>query len=199
MSDYKYKASLALSINDGIKDGYPDNVIVRKLFCYEKPIVLNLDDFQAIGFSIFNEVSDQFSIPLRSIYVSGSAQTGYSYIKKKDFEKKLSDLDLAIVDTMLFKEYLDIVFNVTERYTNNILFDNVDSMKNFKNYAGKGIIKPELMPNIQIRNDWEKFFNDISSRYSDYFKSINCCIYLSDVIYEWKQASLIKAHRGGLL
>jgi hypothetical protein len=195
MSDSLFKNALNEKINNCQSLGYADEIIARQVYCFDKSPILELDIYKNIGFEILSKISDHFSIPFRCIYIAGSVQTGYSYFKNRDFIPKKSDLDLAIVNSNIYKRYLDEAFNITKRYTDNRKFKNENDMKSFRNYITKGMYKPELMPQSDIQIEWEKYFNNLSSDYIDYFKNINCCIYLSENTFEWKQVSTIERYR----
>jgi hypothetical protein len=194
MPDGNYRDNLKNNIENYISDGNSDNVIARRLFCFDRPVILSLDEYKDHGFELLNDVSEYFNIPLRRIYIAGTVQTGYSFFKNKEFVPKASDIDLAIVDTSLFKKYLETVIRETKLYKDNTKFE-VNHYKQFKNYISKGIFNAEYMPNISLRNEWEKFFNDISTKYSEQFSTVNSFIYLSETTFEWKQVSILDEYR----
>ena len=189
------KLRLKDNITECIDHGYTDDTVARKIYCFDKSPILELDEYKSTVFDIINSVSNDLRIPIRNIYITGSAQTGYSYTKDHDFNAKKSDLDLAVVSPKIFAKYLDEVFNVTKRYTDNTKFESTQDIKDFRNYIAKGMLKIEYMPQCKMRILWEQYFNDLSNSYIDIFKNINCCIYLTEKIFEWKQVNLLENYR----
>jgi hypothetical protein len=50
------------------------------------------------------------------------------------------------------------------------------------------------MPSGEERKQWNKFFGALSREHGDMFKSINACIYMSQVFFEYKQRSSLKKY-----
>lgn len=189
----EYKDQLDQEIRASLNRGDSDGITVRRLFCYGSAAVL-LKHKEA-GFDIINAVSQRFGVPFRCIYITGSVQTGYSYFKARDFIPAESDIDLAIVDTILFRRYCEIVFEETKGYTDLTKFPTkagTNSANSFRNYIAKGYLRPDLMPNCIAKQEWFRFFNELSGRYAALFNDINCGIYFSEVFFEGKQVPLIK-------
>lgn len=169
---------------------------VRKLFTFKGRAVLEANSL--VGFEILNAVSERFNVPFRSLAVVGSAHTGYSYFKQRDFVPKESDLDLAIVDSALFLRYCELSFQATDGYTDLTAFGGQrDAPERFKNYIFRGVFRPDLMPLCAHKRDWFAFFNQLGNKYSDLFDGINCGIYQSEVFFEAKQLPLIAEYRKG--
>ncbi|RYE38997.1 MAG: hypothetical protein EOP24_45500 [Hyphomicrobiales bacterium] len=166
---------------------YGPDKAMRKLFGFDGSVILqeNRDD----GFEILNSVAEFFNLQFRAIHVVGSAHTGYSYFKGRDFVAKQSDLDLAIIDAELFRQYCEHAFVATKGYTDLTGFSS-DNYPSFKEYLVRGIFRPDLMPGCAHKQRWFTFFNRLSGPYHSLFDNINCGIYLSDQFFETKQAPL---------
>ncbi|MBS1131975.1 MAG: hypothetical protein H6R16_2977 [Proteobacteria bacterium] len=169
---------------------------IRKLFSYRfSPILLRDTD---AGFDIIDRISTHFSIPFRSVHICGSAQTGYSYFKNKEFSEQGSDLDIAIVEPRLFQRYCEISFEATLGYTDLTKFltrDGVNTANEFRDYLVRGYFRPDLMPSCGSKQQWFSFFNRLSNDYPNHFKSINGGLYLSEVFFERKQLPLIQKYK----
>jgi hypothetical protein len=51
------------------------------------------------------------------------------------------------------------------------------------------------MPTGKLRREWNKFFGEISHRYSKFFTNINCAIYMSEAAFEYKQINALKIYK----
>ena len=183
------------SIEKGIDDKLPLNVIIRKVYLsYPTNALIGEEERQ---FLIFNEISEYFKIPIVNVQVVGSAKTGHSFHKNTPFTAKTSDLDIAIIDTNLFLLYTEWVFKTTKGFTDRSGFpiiDGVSTYNQYIQYVAKGIFRPDLMPSGNKRINWLKFFGNLSSQHKDLFKSINGGIYMSQLYFEYKQTSIINNH-----
>ncbi len=91
------------------------NEIARKIYLsYPTSALVGHEEKQ---FEIANEISNNFSVPIMAVQLSGSAKTGYSFHTGKEFSSENSDLDIAIIDPGLYQRYMEIVFIITEGYT----------------------------------------------------------------------------------
>lgn len=190
MTDFKSK--LDEHIRNSVAQGDTLNEAARRVFCFNSSAVLESNTNE--GFSILNKVSKHFSVPFRSIYIAGSAQTGYSYFKEREFIPNESDLDLAIVDMNLFRKFSEIVYGITKGYNDLTKFgakDGVSQASGFQSYIVKGYFRPDLMPNCRCKQDWFAFFNRLSREHSGLFENINCGIYFSECFFEGKQIPTI--------
>jgi hypothetical protein len=168
---------------------------VKKVFLsYPCNYFIDLPDLQ---YEIFNKISGEFKVPFSSIRICGSAHTGYSFIKKRPFMEKESDLDVAIIDVRLFQQLLEQCYEASEGFSPEkfpVDRDTKKSVRNqFLNYSGRGIIRPDLMPNGTERQKIWSFFNRLSNEYAQRFKTISAGIYLSETIYTLKQRSSLQS------
>jgi len=183
-----YKADLDARLQRSIDLKYGSDKAMRKLYGFEGSVILqeHCDD----GFEILNSVAEFFNLQYRSIHVVGSAHTGYSYFKGRDFIAKKSDLDLAIIDAELFRQYSEHAFVATKGYTDLTNFAD-GNFQTFRDYLVRGIFRPDLMPGCTHKQRWFTFFNRLSGKYLALFENINCGIYLSDQFFETKQAPIL--------
>lgn len=183
------------SIDEGLKIKTPHNEIVRKIYLtYPTSALIGNEERQ---YSILNEISEYFNVPIMNIQVAGSAKTGYSFHKRKYFDNITSDLDVAIIDPNLFTTYTGWVFKATNGYSNRADFPLIDGISSYSQYlscVSKGIFRPDLMPTGKKRLNWLKFFGQLSTKNKDLFKSINAGIYLSQTFFEFKQVSNISEY-----
>jgi hypothetical protein len=177
----------------------PHRFIARRLFLYDFGCVFS--DKQDRGFQILNEICEKFKLSFSSVKVVGSAHTGYSYFKERDFVPGESDLDVAIISPSLFQDYSEKVYWMTRRYTDLTRFrrdQGVSPARDFREYLSSGQFRPDLMPSCQLKEDWFRFFNRLSNKHSDLFKNINSGIYLSEGFFEMKTASILEAYQKAL-
>lgn len=181
------------SIEIGLKEHKPYNEIVRKVYlAYPTKAFIGDEERQ---FHILNDISSHFSIPIMSVQVAGSAKIGKSFHKKTDFIPGDSDLDVAIIDSNLFRKYMEMVFDVTKGYSDRTRFpikSGQSTADEYIAYIAKGIFRADLMPSCEARAEWSKFFGQLSIKHGDLFKSINAGIYISQMFFENKQRSAIK-------
>jgi len=182
------------AIDAGLKNNISHNKLVRKVFlCYPTKVFVGDEERQ---FEILNDVADHFGVSITCVQVAGSAKFGHSIIKKKDFEVGNSDLDLAIIDSQLFSDYMGIVLEVSDGYTDGAKFSRSNGRSKKEEYLknlARGIFRPDLMPTGKERADWFGFFGRLSNKHSGVFKSISAAVYLSQVCFENKQKAIIVA------
>lgn len=168
--------------------------IVRKIFLsYPTKVFVGDEERQYL---IFNEVSDFFGVSIIAVQVAGSAKTGRSFHKNRDFKPGESDLDLAIIDPDIFRKYMEMVFRVTRGYSDRTGFpvrDGKSSVDEYFSYLQRGIFRADLMPSCNGRAEWNQFFGRLSARHGDVFKSINAVVYMSQAFFEAKQRSVIRS------
>lgn len=161
--------------------------IVRQVYISYPTYVFKEAEAASMGYAISNEISNFFNISLSDVQIVGSAKTGKSYFKNKDFEPGESDLDIAIISSQLFLTYMEISFVKTKGYTDLKDFKNGRDYRKFKDYLSRGIFRPDLMPRCTERMQWFKFFSSLSNQYYKVFKDINAGIYISQSFFEFKQ------------
>lgn len=194
MSESQHR--LDTKIQTMVKSSTPHQVIARRLFLYDFPSVFPPDDNR--GFDIMNTVCEHFNLPFSSIKIAGSAQTGHSYIKSRDFTPGVSDLDLAIISSSLFQHYSQEIYWLTDRYTDLKRFPRkggISVANDFRYYLSAGQLRPDLMPEGILKTNWFSFFNRLSNKHLDMFQNINAGIYLSEKFFEMKNASIVELYR----
>ena len=144
---------------------------------------------------IRQNVARTFGTRIIDIKCCGSAQLGYSPFKNREFEPGASDLDIAIVSSYLFSKYLDWVIDKTDRFSDLSDFPRQagrDTSRVFVDYAGKrGILRPDLLPFGELKTNWFRFFERLSSEYKDHFSKISAGIYLSEACFASKQIDAV--------
>lgn len=180
------------AIDKSLKEHLSYIEIVRKIYLtYPTKALIDKEEKQ---FDILNEISIYFGIPINHIQVCGSSKVGRSFHKKSEFTPQKSDLDIAIIDPDLFLKYSELVFGATKGLRDMTGFSKYGGGSNrdsYLAYISKGIFRPDYMPSCPQRVKWFEFFNQLSRKHSDYFKSINAGIYQSQVFFEYKQVENI--------
>ena len=192
----KYIKIYEEGINSGIKGGFRNEIISRKIYLSYPTFAFK--DNHDIEFEILNSISNEFKIPLSSVQVVGSSKTGYSYFKNTEFKIGQSDLDIAIIDPYLFQKYCEIVLKETNGFTDLTKFKRSQESNNYnsyKNYLAKGIFRPDFMPAIEAKKKWFNFFNKLSNKYDTIFSDINAGIYFSQTFFEYKQSENIDHYK----
>jgi len=105
------------AIESDIKSGVSLNIISRKIFL-SYPTAIFHENYD-VEFEIKDRIAETFKIPFTSIHIVGSAKTGYSFWKNREFLEKESDLDIAIISSQLFTKMLDYAYTITKGYTDN--------------------------------------------------------------------------------
>jgi hypothetical protein len=190
-----YKDDLDAEIAGCLTVGYRPYKVARKVFSFRSSPVLQVHSKEA--FEILDEVATHFRLQFRSIVVVGSAQTGYSYVKDREFKEKESDLDLAVIDTELFCYCSEEAFLAAKGYRDLTGFKDQAMANSFREYLSRGIFRPDMMPSCSWKNDWFTYFNRLSMKYAGTFASVNCGVYQSDVFFESKQSSLVSQYKKG--
>jgi hypothetical protein len=183
-------------IKTGLKAGYGIDIISRKIYTTYPTFAFG-DDYD-VQFEIFNSISTNFNVPITAIQVAGSAKTGFNFIKNTDYLKGSSDLDIAIVDNLLFQKYCEIVLRETYGFRDLSGFSE-DNAKSYYKYIAKGFFRPDFMPVCEAKKEWENYFNKLSVKYNDLFSNINAGIYFSQTFFELKQSSNIDLFKSTIL
>ena len=183
-SEYKAAIVKALSL------GQPAATVARQIY-------LSYPTYSFSGkpdreFSIKNAISTEFRVAISDIHFGGSGKTGESYHKKNQFIPGHSDLDAAIINNRLYLEFLEQVVVITDGFKDLTGYDKrVDELDMFLRRLQQGILIPEYMPLCAIRARWQQFFEALSAGNTDLFKDINCWIYSTQMVYEWKVSRTI--------
>lgn len=180
------------AIDKALLNKRPHREIVRKIYLtYPTKVLLTNEEKQ---FDILNEISTFFNVPINHVQVCGSSKVGRSFHKTSIFTPKVSDLDIAIIDPMLFLNYSELVFTLTHGFQDITKFTTYkgNNYTSYMQYISKGIFRPDYMPSCPQRANWFRFFNTLSLAHNDLFKSINAGIYQSQTFFEYKQVKNIK-------
>lgn len=184
-----YSKAIELGLNARLSH----NEIIRKIYLtYPTKVFIGAEEQQ---YELLNEISTFFKIPINAVQIAGSAKTGASYHQKTEFKEGVSDLDVAIIDHDLFISYMELVFRVSKGYSDHSLFVLRNGKSTYEEYVGylaRGMFRPDLMPICPERAAWHDFFNKLSNKHINFFKSINAAIYLSQSFFENKQRSAIR-------
>ena len=178
------------AIRIGKQRGDPGYLTSRKLYLsYPTNVFVGEEN---IEFEIINEIARHFNLPFPSIQVVGSAKTGFSYVKKRDFIQGESDLDIAVINMRLFRLCLDYAYQQTNGYTDLRSYQRTTDLEVFRQNLLFGFINPFTLPRGDFREDWIDFFNTLSTQYIDQFKKISGGIYATQYLFEMKQYRAIE-------
>lgn len=154
------------------------------------------------SFELVAAIATFFGVSVRAVHFCGSAKLGFSPIKLHSFTAGKSDLDVAILDAHCFRRYHELVLLETKqmrfrhkfpRITDRHTGEQTSGFSAFCAYLSKGVFRPDLMPAMREKVEWQSFFNELSRRYKSRYKSISAAIYLSDVAFNLKQADALQS------
>lgn len=155
-------------------------------------------------YTIRDRVRRLHNVPIASVHVIGSAKTGFSLIKKTDFEAGKSDLDLAVVDLRLFNEMWETAYELSNGYDATKFKDLPDQRTGeivagsgrarFLNYLQRGIIAPDFMPSGWLRARIIGDYARISDEYRTHFKKISSFFYANEFFFQEKLKDTITSH-----
>ena len=113
-------------------------------------------------------IADKFNINFHEVYVTGSAQLGFSPRKKTLFTLD-SDIDVALVSSTLYDKIMDSIheFQMALRDgRKKVTTREIACYHKFLEYSAMGWMRPDLLPNSfttsKLRNEWFDFFNSLS-------------------------------------
>ncbi|MEM9965077.1 MAG: hypothetical protein AAGC58_06995, partial [Asticcacaulis sp.] len=160
----------------------------RRLFLGEQAKVFTQDIDRE--FDIKSKVSNIFKIPHSSINFCGSAQLGFSVHKDRLFTPRVSDLDIACIDTQLFQNAWSDIIETTRAFTDKSSFTSEAKLLSFKDMIVKrGMILVDQMPNSDLSLKWKDDQSVLSRENSSVFSKITFAIYLNEYAFCWKQDS----------
>ena len=84
---------------------------------------------------------------------------------------------------------------VTKDYSDLTGFQRKEGISVYSQFVenfGRGFFRPDLMPNCTFKSDWFKFFQDLTRRYQNNFKSVNASVYSSLHFFQMKQKNNIE-------
>lgn len=141
--------------------------IVRKYLIHGTPYVFNNRENEYFEFR--NLIAQHFmGTSFYEVFIMGSAKLGYSYHKDSVFSYD-SDIDVAIVNPMLFYQYANAVrsFQYACEAGGISMFQRErDDYHKFLEYMIKGWMRPDKLPWKgcgELKTDWFDFFKSISN------------------------------------
>lgn len=176
-------------LNEMLESGKDNKDIIKQLYLI-RPTCAFSENYE-IAEKILSEIADYFNIFISDILVCGSAKLGFSLYKNSDFNPRQSDLDLAIINPIIFTKIFDNILQETRNYSRKNLFKNMETHDKYLAMVQKGMINPAYMPNIPKSRELRNFFSEISKKYSDSFDGVSVCFYLSETAFQSKQYSAL--------
>lgn len=187
-------------ISEAIIKGDSIEKITRKIFlllpshAFKNQFDLQLD--------LLTEVSEHLNVPISSVHIVGSAKTGVSLVKGTPFSKDNSDIDIAVVDPVLYMKKFEYSFKESNGWALNSFTVRSDVEKTklrrqeFLDYLQKGIFRPDKMPNSSQRADWLNFFGRLTGKYANHCNKITAWVYASEIFLTSKQQSAVSIYLG---
>jgi hypothetical protein len=135
-------------------------------------------------------IFEDSSIPFSMIRVCGSAYWGRSFVTNSEFKPGESDLDVALIDPMLFVRSLSEVRLLTRNFTNLTHFTSAqpNTPSLFQEYAyKKGIIRLDIMPRTKTKLALDAISLRASRQFQDHFSRVTFAIYDNEDSFTVKQ------------
>jgi hypothetical protein len=160
-------------------------------------------DQHEVEYEIRDRVRRLYNIPLSSVQVIGSAKTGFSLIKKTDFKRGESDLDLAIIDASLFNRMWEEAYEMSRGYEATRFQDARQDggqivvgsgRSSFLNYLQRGILVPDYLPSGAQRAKIFSDFERITETYKQDFKKVSAFFYCNEFFFQEKLKDTIGKH-----
>jgi hypothetical protein len=186
-----------------MKNREPKEQIVRRIYLSYPTAVFR--DYEDNEFEILNEIASFFKIPFTSVQIVGSAKTGYSLVNDRPFIEKKSDCDIAIIDFGLYINLIEYAHRQTKGFSDYTKYDQrtywlangFSKSDKLKKDICQGYINPYYLPNGDLKESWLRFFEKMSEKYSDKFRTIDGAAYASQYLFEMKQCGAIDKFLGG--
>jgi hypothetical protein len=141
-----------------------DSMVDRHVL-FGDAFVLNKD----LYFTLKEEVADHFKIHPPEVVMVGSGKLGFSIVGAKRYREfgDHSDIDLAIVSSLLFDRIWEQVFDSRGK------LGYWPDESQFSLYLARGWIRPDKLPparSFPLADDWWRFFQSLaaSGRYGRY-------------------------------
>jgi hypothetical protein len=186
--------------------GEPKEQISRRIYLGYPTAIFRSQDNEE--FEILNKVSLHFNVPFQAVHIVGSAKTGFSFVERRPFFEKISDVDIAIIDARLFTSYFEFAHKQTKGFKDFTRYNSKTFMINKEKGISKsdklrddicqGYINPFYLPDGEMKDSWINFFEELSETYSNRFKDISGVVYTSQYLFEMKQYIAIEKYfKGG--
>jgi hypothetical protein len=149
---------------------------------------------------IVGEIARHLGVGTDRIFVTGSAQVGFSLMHGKPFAHGRSDLDFAIVDAALAQRYAGAVRRVTDGLRRVDAFtathhadQRTPSHKRdaYLSFESDGLIRADLMPDCAERSEFLALFAGLSAAHATRYAEITGLVYASRDAFLRKQAARI--------
>jgi hypothetical protein len=121
---------------------------------------------------------------------------GYSFVKSKPFDPSTSDLDIAILNPILFIEMLEAAHSSTRGFSDLRGFSRTAAGSAFDllsdGIVRHGMIYLNFMPNSPLVSQLRNGLNFIAKRHSALFGDLTCAVYASENLFIEKQQKIIE-------
>jgi hypothetical protein len=129
--------------------------------------------------------------PVSAIRICGSAYWGKKFRDETPFEPGVSDLDVAIVSSLLFSQCMTEIRDKCSGFSDLTPFKvkrGENTYETFKAYAlKKGMLRADFLPEVPTMQKLKAIAHHVSGQYLDHFSKITTCIYDSDDAFAIKQ------------
>lgn len=142
--------------------------VVRKFLLHGLPFVFKGN--QDAYYDFREKIAKRWNVGFNEVLILGSGKLGFSYHKDSVFSLE-SDIDVAIVNPMLFEEFYlrirDFQYDI-ENALITLTYDEEKLYNRFLTYMIKGWMRPDLLPpkltGKLSKEEWFEYFKSISNR-----------------------------------
>ncbi|WP_370675564.1 hypothetical protein [Pleomorphomonas sp. PLEO] len=174
------------------------HLLARQEFLTDKAKYFS--DKKELYLEVKDRIAESLGLPLSMIRVCGSAYWGRSYTADRDFLPGDSDLDVALIDQLMYVRAISEARQMTHNFYNRTLFPSSphNAYETFRDYAyKKGIIRPDLMPRTRLKTLLSSLSHSLSYQFRDHFSKITFAIYDTEASFTVKQIAPTEKFNGG--
>lgn len=168
--------------------------VAKRVYLHDKSYCSTIND--NVLFSLREKISLTLRIPINGVVLAGSAHIGWSVRRNTSYDRNTSDLDFAVIDSGVFQLAINTVVSLTGAYTNNTRFERTYHLSEFRDYASRGIIRPELLPRCDLKSQWLKLNSDLTREAIAIAQKASFVVYLSETLFIGKQLCALNKIRG---
>lgn len=150
-----------------------------------------------VEFDIKHRISDHFRCDFRSVAFCGSAHLGFSPTKDSEFSPGASDLDVAIIDNVVFQDVWRDLVALSQGFNNLSVFGSEpeasEKIAELRDMLSKrGLIHSHNLPRGEPFDKDRAFFQILSRAYTRLFSGISVSFYMNEYAFAWKQNASIQ-------
>lgn len=177
-------------INSYLEGGMEEFDLINELYFSYPMLKITKEQLAEIKREIHNELD----IPHSSIWVIGSAHTGFSIYKDTEFdEEKVSDIDIVVIDKDYFYKLQNLVIKETKGMKDRSFFKNNHSYRMYQFNISRGYIRGDFIINSTLATKIERICEDLNAELE---REVHLAFYLNDEAFRWKNLESLNKYTG---